>query len=209
MPFKSEAQRKWMFAAQARGELPKGTAERWQRETKNKNLPEHVKKKKKRITKKGFYYLGFHDGFLEKISSGYSGAFIPNQKIVDKINNFLDTHTVEGIIRKIKNDPKLTEEQKEKLISEILGWKDKFKNLRTGDSGLAGSATGLASGALLTWLLLRNVDKRTIPPWLQALLGSAIILSGGIIGNLTQKRMSEKIYSTQIGKPSFSRWRGL
>ncbi len=45
MPFKSEAQRKWMFAAEDRGEVPKGTAKRWARHTKNiKDLPEHVKK---------------------------------------------------------------------------------------------------------------------------------------------------------------------
>lgn len=48
MPFRSEAQRKWMFAAQSRGEVPKGTAERWAHHTpKGKKLPEHVKKHKK------------------------------------------------------------------------------------------------------------------------------------------------------------------
>ena len=32
-----------MFAAEARGEVPKGTSERWAHHTKNiKNLPEHV-----------------------------------------------------------------------------------------------------------------------------------------------------------------------
>lgn len=45
MPFKSKAQRRWMFAAEARGEVPKGTARRWARETKkqHKKLPERVK----------------------------------------------------------------------------------------------------------------------------------------------------------------------
>jgi hypothetical protein len=44
MPFKSNAQRKWMFAAEKRGEVPKGTAERWAKHTpKSKDLPEHVK----------------------------------------------------------------------------------------------------------------------------------------------------------------------
>jgi len=42
MPFKSKAQQRWMFAAEARGELPKGTADRWAKETKSiKSLPEH------------------------------------------------------------------------------------------------------------------------------------------------------------------------
>jgi hypothetical protein len=41
MPFTSKAQQGWMFAAQARGEVPKGTAERWARHTPGiKNLPE-------------------------------------------------------------------------------------------------------------------------------------------------------------------------
>jgi len=40
-PFKSKAQQRWMFAAQSRGEVPKGTAERWARHTKDiKSLPE-------------------------------------------------------------------------------------------------------------------------------------------------------------------------
>jgi len=43
MPFTSRAQQKWMFAAEARGEVPKGTALRWAHHTPNiKKLPEHV-----------------------------------------------------------------------------------------------------------------------------------------------------------------------
>jgi hypothetical protein len=45
MPYKSEAQRRWMHAAESRGEVPKGTASHWEHTTpKNKKLPEHVKK---------------------------------------------------------------------------------------------------------------------------------------------------------------------
>lgn len=44
MPFTSKAQRRFMYAAEARGDIPKGTASRWERHTTNKNLPEHVKK---------------------------------------------------------------------------------------------------------------------------------------------------------------------
>ena len=48
MPFKSKAQQKWMFAAEARGEVKKGTAERWAKHTKSiKSLPKKVKKSKK------------------------------------------------------------------------------------------------------------------------------------------------------------------
>ncbi len=47
MPFKSRAQMRWMFAAEKRGEVPKGTAERWAKHTPNiKKLPEKKKKRK-------------------------------------------------------------------------------------------------------------------------------------------------------------------
>lgn len=47
MPFKSKAQQKFMFAAQARGDVPKGTAEKFAAETKSiKKLPETVHRKK-------------------------------------------------------------------------------------------------------------------------------------------------------------------
>jgi hypothetical protein len=45
MPFKSKAQQRYMFAAEARGDLKKGTAREWAHETKDiKKLPERVKK---------------------------------------------------------------------------------------------------------------------------------------------------------------------
>ena len=47
MSFKSRAQQKWMFAAEARGEVKKGTAERWAKHTSSiKSLPARVGKKK-------------------------------------------------------------------------------------------------------------------------------------------------------------------
>ena len=48
MPFKSKAQQKWMIAAEARGEVKKGTAKRWAKHTPNiKALPKKIKKKKR------------------------------------------------------------------------------------------------------------------------------------------------------------------
>jgi hypothetical protein len=42
MPFKSKAQQRFMFSAESKGELPKGTAERWAEHTTDiKALPEH------------------------------------------------------------------------------------------------------------------------------------------------------------------------
>lgn len=46
MPFKSKAQQRFMFAAEERGELKRGTARRWARHTKNiKRLPARAKKR--------------------------------------------------------------------------------------------------------------------------------------------------------------------
>lgn len=48
MPFKSKAQQRFMFAAEARGDLKKGTAKTWAHHTKDiKDLPERAKKEKK------------------------------------------------------------------------------------------------------------------------------------------------------------------
>jgi hypothetical protein len=46
MPFKSKAQQRFMFAAEDRGDLPKGTAKGWAEHTPSiKKLPEHAKKR--------------------------------------------------------------------------------------------------------------------------------------------------------------------
>ena len=48
MPLKSKAQQRFMFAAEARGEIKKGTAEKWAKHTKNiKDLPVRVQAMKK------------------------------------------------------------------------------------------------------------------------------------------------------------------
>ena len=47
MPYKSQAQRRFMYAAEERGDVEPGTARRWAKETKDiKDLPERVKAKK-------------------------------------------------------------------------------------------------------------------------------------------------------------------
>lgn len=52
MPFKSKAQQRWMFAAESRGEVPQGTAEKWAKHTPNiKELPEKIKQKREIIKK--------------------------------------------------------------------------------------------------------------------------------------------------------------
>lgn len=52
MPYKSKAQQRFMFSAESKGDVPKGTAERWAKHTKNiKKLPENVSDKKKQEKK--------------------------------------------------------------------------------------------------------------------------------------------------------------
>ena len=47
MPYKSKAQQRFMFAAEKRGDVEDGTAERWAKETPDmKKLPERVKARK-------------------------------------------------------------------------------------------------------------------------------------------------------------------
>lgn len=61
MPFRSKAQQRFMFAAEARGEIPKGTAKRWAEETPNiKKLPERVHKKESAA-----YLAGVEAAFAE------------------------------------------------------------------------------------------------------------------------------------------------
>lgn len=46
MPFKSQAQRAKMFELEKQGKVPKGTAERWNKETPKGPLPERITPKK-------------------------------------------------------------------------------------------------------------------------------------------------------------------
>jgi hypothetical protein len=80
-PFKSDAQRKWMFAAEDRGEVPKGTADRWAKHTKNiKKLPEYVKKA-------NMDYVGNFKKIAEKLLSSKENPPIkPEEKIKLGIN---------------------------------------------------------------------------------------------------------------------------
>jgi hypothetical protein len=48
MPFKSKAQQRYMFAAESRGDIAPGTAERWAKDTKDiKGLPNYKHEAKK------------------------------------------------------------------------------------------------------------------------------------------------------------------
>lgn len=75
MPFKSRAQQRFMFSAEARGELPKGTAKRWAHHTPDiKKLPNKVRKKKADAVEDPgvFEQVGTVAGGL---GGAYTGAF--------------------------------------------------------------------------------------------------------------------------------------
>jgi hypothetical protein len=71
MPFKSKAQQRFMFAAEDRGDLSKGTAKRWAKHTPDiKHLPAHAKKTKHAEMLEMAYHLGVKEamekeGFVE------------------------------------------------------------------------------------------------------------------------------------------------
>lgn len=73
MPFKSKAQQRFMFAAEARGEVPKGTAKTWAEHTPNiKKLPE--KKKQSKTEKKAAFIRSFVASFYGKLGMSKEAA---------------------------------------------------------------------------------------------------------------------------------------
>ena len=63
MPFKSKAQRRLFWAKVDKGEITEAKAREWERETKDKNLPEHIKKKAAVMNYP--YYLGACDASVK------------------------------------------------------------------------------------------------------------------------------------------------
>lgn len=57
MPFKSEAQRRKFYAMAETGEVSEHTLKKWEKETPDKKLPEHVKK--------SYYQDGQHDALTQ------------------------------------------------------------------------------------------------------------------------------------------------
>jgi len=96
MPFKSKAQQRFMFAAEERGELPKGTAHRWAEHTPDiKHLPERKKKKKKDHHDKHAFVTGFDKVAVVDLSEeARYKAIAPMQDYVPgRVGNQLDTDT--------------------------------------------------------------------------------------------------------------------
>lgn len=90
MPFKSKSQQRFMFAAEARGDLPEGTAERWAHHTSNiKRLPEKAHDKKKK--KKKHFVKGFEKAAapILKSMAGTTDAAINkhNKEMMDRMKS--------------------------------------------------------------------------------------------------------------------------
>jgi len=91
MPLKSKAQQRYMFAAESRGELPKGTALRWAHETQAagqdlKKLPNKVKKKKAKKAKKGMRKVAsiIWETFKKEATVGTTTASAPATTMAGK-----------------------------------------------------------------------------------------------------------------------------
>lgn len=139
------------------------------------------------------------------IAPGGSESFMPGKNLIAKINSFMDNETAHSMANKIQKDPRIDPDQKKKLIKDILGLEQKYKG-QIRDFTRAGEVTGLTGGALLTYLMAKNT---AIPTWAKALLGSAIMLTSGVVGNVVGKSLSSGHYQAQPGEISYSKWKGL
>jgi len=68
MPFESKAQMRKFFAMEERGEIPKGTAQRWADETPStKKLPERKKKQQQKHAGLDPLHQAYLEGFLRAL----------------------------------------------------------------------------------------------------------------------------------------------
>lgn len=109
MPFKSKAQQRFMFAAEKRGDIPKGTAKRWAEHTPNiKDLPERKKKKSKKKKKSSNggcdikEYVVSHD--VEVILNGNKYLLEAGDKV-----NIFDRHRDTDRVFECKGEKKPTQ----------------------------------------------------------------------------------------------------
>ena len=104
MPFQSQAQRRLFFAKEERGELPKGTAKRWAKHTKNiKALPEKKGEFVENFVKSFFEGLGITKEALANTPQGTElmcklGAFTGKEReILDEFGNMFRRSKVKPV----------------------------------------------------------------------------------------------------------------
>lgn len=140
MPFESKKQQRWMFAAEERGEVPKGTAKRWARHTPDiKSLPEE-----KKDSEKDAFVRQFKQAFVELV--GGNVAEFAMTKQADELVKFASTlEQPEALGIKPKSKVKVIKQPKGG------GGADDIKGYFLGLLG-AGAVPGLAAGGALASL---------------------------------------------------------
>jgi hypothetical protein len=145
MPFKSKAQQRFMFSAESKGELPKGTAERWAEHTPDiKALPEHKTNKTA---------AEIADAVLEKIAMSdaeFEDRYLKQQTGMTKAE--FDVEVARGYRGQLKG---LTWGLPIGAGAGVLGGLALSKPLGmsrvrgAGAGGLAGAASGALTGGLI------------------------------------------------------------
>ena len=115
MPYVSDAQRKFFHAAEKRGEMSHDTVEHWDKATKGKKLPEHVKKKE-----------------TEKCEFSKNGQWnLKKSQPVDKLDTLQKTLEVfKEILEKERQGTNLSRGEKNKFDPSRKAKKRKIKQKR-------------------------------------------------------------------------------
>lgn len=169
MPFKSKAQQRLFFAKEERGELPKGKALEWARETKNmKKLPEHVKK----ASVIGDYVA---------IKLAKTQASMPVTYSIPRPSPFTAEDPEDRTLSILLNN------RQGDLLDSYLREKSRARSFMPKAVGVGG-ALGLAAGSAVP-LLLRK-------PWVGegAMAGAGLgLLGGALTGGILQKRRESEL----------------
>lgn len=126
MPFKSKAQQRFMFAAESRGDVPKGTAKRWAEETPNiKGLPQRVKNKEKRAAYSAGQRLAMVEaGLITKEAQGglLEGSKVVAEAIGRKLKDFFTARKVREALKGLgesRTQPSITSGTSEELGKQL------------------------------------------------------------------------------------------
>ena len=173
MPFKSEAQKKWMWTNH-----PK-MAKKWEKETKTKNLPKKLKKKAQENQ---------IDQFNRLISSEVStDPFGPKPDLLPANN----VQTYLKVMNKIYQDSSLSGAEKNQLIAKLRERKRIPDPEKSTTGVLLGAGLGTGLAALLSSYLLKG--KSNLSPSVKGLLGLGLLAAGAMGGG----RIGGRAFSTE------------
>jgi hypothetical protein len=185
MPFKSKAQQRWMFAAEARGEVPEGTAHRWAKHTKNmRKLPEKVSEKEAQSAAEP---LLSPDAFT-KLREGFSDLWSTAGQAASQLEKSGETQKSALMVPgdpapapgSYSPVPQPSVPQPPGLLPALWGrWSALSPMARAGiiGGGLGLGVEGLRSLAARSNRYLRGNDDEEEPqdpPWLRALLATSL-----------------------------------